>query len=404
MLAYVFVFTEGGANRKSVLISGFFLAVSVIFLKFFWMKLFDYSLYRAVFLSIKGNISPLSSFAAYVNTVFLSFFHYLKLVVLPYNLSVDYSIKIYKTLFNLKFFVSVVILGLILAKARKSEDKALKFLVLFALIAYLPVSNLIPLVNTAADRYLYFPLVGISAVLSIVLLNVARSSFRGIPAGVLLMSMLVFLYGFKTVRRNAVYRDMKTLYTDALSKYPDNPRVHLNLAYVFIAQKQWQKAAGELEKTEELNPLYMRSEVWHLKGLACEMLGDYDEAKRNYSKVLRTSPRQDTMRSYAGILMRENKEEDAVRFLKKSVENNPDSDSYNKIGVYYAKKKEYKQAISYFEKAVNTDASSVKAWMNLISTYEAMGMKQAADKKANEMAEVFARNKWKLYGRSKYEE
>ncbi|MBN1622719.1 MAG: tetratricopeptide repeat protein [Endomicrobiales bacterium] len=415
ILLYLWLYKREEFSKLNYAFIAGLLFLSGTFLLYFWAKRFGYDLHRLIFVNIKNNVSPISSFSAYLNTVFLAFFHYFKKIVWPFNLSFDYLITLPSTVFNLMAFFAIVLLcffgvlffgnEIIMKKAgiTSGRKRLLQFGIGFAFIAYLPVSNVLPLANTVADRYMYLPLAGVSLILSSLLYAVPEKRIRGISLSFLFALLIIFSYSIITVKRNIVFRNMRSLYTDALKSSPESPRVRFNLALVYMSEKKWNEAIAEFNKVEELNPLYERINVWNNIGICYEKLGDFKKAKDFYGKVIIVNPNKDALNSFADILWKEGNHKGTAWLLHKSVEMFPDSEAYNNLGTFYASKKEFKKAIEYYEQAVNLKPSYVQAWINLINAYENSGRKDIAEQKTNLMAEIFARNKWHVYGRDVYE-
>jgi hypothetical protein len=91
-------------------------------------------------------------------------------IIYPVNLSVDYFVNYSKAMplsavFTL-FAVAACIISIL-----KIKNKYFKFALFFTAVSYIPVSNIVPLVNTIADRYMYMPMIGISMIFACLMLK-----------------------------------------------------------------------------------------------------------------------------------------------------------------------------------------------------------------------------------------
>lgn len=302
---------------------------------FFWLARYNYYIFRIIFINLTGPIKPYSSVMAYLNTVLITFFYYIKNSFLPFALSYDYQLTIpkffsFSSLMGLLFLFTAVY-GLI-----KIKDRILKFSLGLFLITYLPVSNLVPLVNTVADRYLYIPMIGFS----FVLLNVFRIVFENIEKKTIqtvkvkkiftveISSLLTILFLGLCIgisfNRNYIFKDMFSLYKNTVKKSPANVRVRYNLAVAYRQKGRWALSNEQLEKVMSLNKQYKTDDVWQMMGKNYQRLGNNNEAKRYYARVLLLYPKKGAMNNLADILLREGNKKSSLVLWKKVLESYPE--------------------------------------------------------------------------------
>ncbi|MBI3268334.1 MAG: tetratricopeptide repeat protein [Planctomycetes bacterium] len=126
------------------------------------------------------------------------------------------------------------------------------FGVLFAFVAYLPVSNLlVPIWALGAQRYLYLPSLG-----ACVSLAAACTAFRGGPAPLArpFLGGVLALFALLAVQEAALWRHGATLYAAMLERTPDNPTPHINLGLVAYRSGDLRKAVPLLERAAALAP------------------------------------------------------------------------------------------------------------------------------------------------------
>ena len=131
------------------------------YLIFFWLKRYDYYIFNVIYVNLKGPVRPYTSIAAYCNLILMTFFHYVKSILAPFFLSYDYQLDIPETLTfgTLSGLIFLVITAYVIIKSR---NKYLKFGLGFFMVTYIPLSNILPLFNIVADRYMYIPMIGFS--------------------------------------------------------------------------------------------------------------------------------------------------------------------------------------------------------------------------------------------------
>lgn len=383
-----------------------FAVVAGAFLFFFWHERMVYSLNRTIFVNVLGNISPLSSIYAYVNTIVLSFLHYLKVLAWPVGLSVDYQIAVLSGALDPRALLSLIFSCLAAWIFFSVKNPLFRFGLGFWVISYLPASNAVPLVNTVADRYMYLPMAGVGLILASAALGLPAWKFSlgktgwagGVALAPTLMAGLIFFYGALTIAGSGRFRDMYSLYGAAVEAAPENARARYNLALAHMEKGDYRSAAGEFERAMALSPLFNRIQIWHFLGVCQEKMGNFEKAKSFYRKALVVNPGKETLNNLANILWKEGNGDGAAFLLKKSLELSPDPAVYNNLGAYHAGRKEFGQAIGYFKKTVELEPQYVDAWMNLLNAYEESGNKKMAAKETHRMAGLFQANGWPLEG------
>lgn len=276
LLSYIGFFYKENRIKYLLGTTVFFTAV---FLFFFWIERFPVPLYNLIYPSIENNIIPLSNFATYVNIIFSSLYYNLIHVVYPVNLSVDYFVN-YSNLISgfVIFFIFIfVFFGF------KIRDIYLKFILIFTIIVYLPVSNIIPLVNTIADRYMYLPMIGISMIFGYIIVKLLK--FVNPKIIYAFVIVLLSIYALISYQRGKVYSNQYTLYQDAVSKNSQNVRTAYNMGVAYIANKEFENAIKQFDNVIKINPIYRRDQVWLLTAISYESLGQKDLAKKYYHKA-----------------------------------------------------------------------------------------------------------------------
>lgn len=143
-----------------------------------------------------------------------------QLILWPVNQSADYQLA---SLGALPLSRALVFLACLLAAWAFGARHDRRFLLAGALVGLplVPVSNLWPIFQPAADRYLYLPMAGVALVVA-TLLDAgwwpARSQARRLAMGGAVV--VVALLAVASIRRQAVWHDPIALWEDTLRKEP----------------------------------------------------------------------------------------------------------------------------------------------------------------------------------------
>ncbi|MBI5555451.1 MAG: tetratricopeptide repeat protein [Elusimicrobia bacterium] len=219
-----------------------------------------------------------------------SFFYYLKVIIIPWKLTVDYvldiavSIRDPLVLAGLGSAVALIVLALKISR----RDKLFSFGLFWFLIALLPVSNLIPLEALLAERFLYLPLVGVSLAIVLPLSSLLSENRLGTKNklwGYLLIAILLVGYGVRTIQRNKDWHDDYTLWSSTVRTSPESPRAHFALGEVYYKKGDYSSAIDEYERALELNPDV--AELYNVLGLAYEEGHAWGEAISVYKAGLK---------------------------------------------------------------------------------------------------------------------
>jgi len=160
------------------------------------------------------------------------FIHYIKLLILPVNLCLEYVFPISKTLFgkNLSIISIIILLAILIIAIRiYKSSKEISFSIFWFFITLIPVSQIIPTWFYIAERYLYFPSFGFYLLLAILIAKILEYQKKLL----ILIPFLLIFYEVKTIQRNNDWKDNLTLWTKTVKQCPDSFRAHLNLGLIY---------------------------------------------------------------------------------------------------------------------------------------------------------------------------
>lgn len=206
----------------------------------------------------------------------------LKMSIFPFCLTADYNIVPVKSVFTVKFIAPLTSVILVLFTTYIAR-KDLFFSILFFFITLIPVYNIIPIGHPFAERYLYLPAAGIAFVagLSVRALSSVINTRILLP----LFFVILFIFSLSTERRNYVWRDDYSLWSDTARKMPDSSVAHSELGKIYVEQGKLGPAIAELTTAAMLSP---KDPTLHLTlGNIYARQRRFEDAIKEYQNALR---------------------------------------------------------------------------------------------------------------------
>jgi protein O-mannosyl-transferase len=182
---------------------------------------------------------------------------YLRLLVLPFGLCVDHYPGHAQGIIGPGQIIGVLIAAAPLAAAAYLYKKRP---VLSALLAWpiilMSLEILAPLEDVLVEYRLYLPMAGLSILLAYAAMRLLQRGGAVKTKAVLFVSVaaLVVLAAL-SLARASVWQSPATLWSDAVDKYPANPRAHNNLGEAMAAEGK-AGALGQFEEAVRLRPGY----------------------------------------------------------------------------------------------------------------------------------------------------
>ena len=293
-------------------------------------------------------------FPANLYTNWTGMVYYLKLLFFPVNLCADYLMFPVRTsIFDLYVIgaISVILflLGVAVLSFRKG-NRLLSFSISWFFIALLPVSNLVPIEATIAERFLYLPSIGIFIGGAVLLSHFSKGALSGHKPVMSLIAVISIFLGSMTVDRNHVWTDEHLFWQDVIDKSPGNTRALHNLASGYQNKGKITEAVFFYKKA--LTMEYHSPETHFQLGRIYRGLGEDETAMTECFEALKDAPQNADYHYEIGNLM--SKKEwysEAIFQYKKVLESKPDhEDALYDLGIMYMKQKDYALAAVQFEK------------------------------------------------------
>ncbi|MBW2976562.1 tetratricopeptide repeat protein [Candidatus Woesearchaeota archaeon] len=313
---------------------------------------------------------------------------YIKLLILPLNMSVYQSMPKATSILSIPFLISFFALMLLVFAMAFSfkKSKTVFFSFGWFFITMFLFYNFIPKSTLLADRYLYFPSFGFCLLLGYFVFRIGNVKFfkkNGKIFSVSVLLALVVFYSAITIRRNMDWRDEETLLKKAVEASPISTNAHWALAKYYKEIKNYELAEYHLHKAINLSQKnYIALE---LLGVVYAETNDYEKAVYYLKKAIETAPAEEEgyyrahndlglVYSYMGDL------NSSVFYLKKAIQVNPGlSKAHNDIGTVYAQMGNFDDAIEEINKAIEINPYEAGYYNNLAVIYEFLGDKEKAD-------------------------
>lgn len=329
---------------------------------------------------ISDTIAPIASLALHQRLMHIPaiLWYYLKTFFIPLNLSVgqqwtftniDVSNFYLPSLFVFICSVFLVGMGSYVYKHHRPLKHQYNFFLLWLLAGLLLLLQIFPLDATVADRWFYFPIVGVLGLLGILIhFLVSRrnktASFSIAFVCILLLSVL----SIRTISRNADWKNTLTLYSHDRAII-NNASIEYELANEYILLNDYDNAIIHLRNSIAKNPCDMN--ISRL-GYLYELKGDFDLAIRYYKEAIKANKcyqSNRTLQSYSfkqlsQLLLKNNTPELAKTYIKIGLQEYPhDVELWAFLSVSEYKLRNYANALEAARKgkslASDTDSRQI---------------------------------------------
>jgi len=281
---------------------------------------------------------------------------YMLLFVFPYPLCALYPPSAYSPNVDNNLFVSLG--GLIVMISFLVYFRRERFFVLGLLwwiVCLLPVSNLKPIINPMAERYLFLPSIGICLWLGWAAAKALEVRAR--PIAITVMAVAVAVLSSVTFLRNMEWRNNVTLWRITSEEVPGDMRVLANLAFAYYEQGEYVQAIHEAD-----NALLLMKK----QSTETDQAAVYLCLGCSYYKI--------------------NEPYQALSYLKKAqvllpVRSDIDAAVYRNIGMIYDDRNDPRVATKYYERSVSVDPFRTELWRRLTYCELRLGKTDLAQRK-----------------------
>ena len=292
-------------------------------------------------------------------------FYYLKTFFFPKTLLIDqqWIVKkinlpdFYLPLFiDILFFATLSLIGLYIFRKKREIFITYLFFAIWFVAGLLLHLQIIPLNMTVADRWFYFPLIGLLGLIGVwlqIIKIIKNHKYTFLTIAVIVICAL----SLRTIVRNSDWKDAISLYSHDLRAGGENYSIHINLGDELMRLNRLDEAKEHFQKSVELSP--GQSINWSNLGVIYALQGDTFTAKKYLLKAIKNnSSFYPAYEKYGFILLKDKKFIEARNFLKRTIKKYPE----RPILYIFLAEAEYKsgnksEALQAAYKAVQLDPS-----------------------------------------------
>ncbi|QWR78175.1 tetratricopeptide repeat protein [Candidatus Magnetomonas plexicatena] len=395
LFIYEFCFFKGDKYRRMKFILPYVAIASLIVIDYFKFSLFVESPtvtveQNADMLQQNANLPSSQSFENHAQFLFTQLrviVTYIRMLILPYGLTIIHNFTISRVFLDLKVISSLIVIVSLAGAAcylfykSHSEKKFLEmepctirllsFGVAWFFITLLPQSSIISTQNwIILEHRVYLPAIGFIAVISAIGAEIVNRRFNKIylivylPAALLITTLCAITY-----TNNSKWQTETSVWEDNALKEPLHHYVHILLGNVYLSNKRFDDAAKQYKIALKLKPddpinhnnignIYLRN-------------GDVNAAFSEFSEAIRLKPDYAEAHNNLGNVYIAKKDlEKAFAEYKEAVNIRKDYvEALNNMGSVYFKQGKPDEAFKYYERALQINPNSPETHSNLAAYY-----------------------------------
>lgn len=312
-------------------------------------------------------------------TVSYTFGAYIRLLLFPHPLTHDYYFNQVPIINwgNLKAIVPLCVNLAIIAYAIKGllSKNIFSYAILYYYITMSIVSNIFFTVGIAMnERFLFLASLGFCLILAVLLVQLTNYlkektfDYKNVlhPQALTIVVVAILAgYSFKTVSRNADWKDDFTLFKADAKNSPNSAKIHNALGGEYLTQSEKpgldaetknayvKEAERVLQRAITIYPEYMNALL--LMGNAKYKLYDsLPEAMYYYKKTLAMKPNYFEGNFNLGcVLIEKNRAQESIPYFKKAIQSKPEKfEPYYNLAEAYFKTEQPDSAINVFRKVI----------------------------------------------------
>jgi len=299
----------------------------------------------------QGGITPLD----YLLTQFRVMITYIRLLILPFNLNLDYDYPVFKNFFEIPVAASFLFLAAMLyfAKRMFSKYRLISFSIFWFFLTLLPESSILPQSDVIFEHRLYLPMVGYC----MFLVSGAYYLFgkNNLKMMLIVLSLIIAFNSFLTYQRNKIWKNEIVLWEDVLQKSPHKARPYINRGWAYYNQGNLVQAMSDYNKAIAITSEFIYP--FDDRGLIYAKQGNFVKAIAEYDKAIAINPYYEKVYYHRGLaFFLQHNYPQALSDYNKAIELNPlYVDAYNDRAKFYLAQGNLLQAMSDYRKSINID-------------------------------------------------
>ena len=240
--------------------------------------------------------------------------------------------------------------------------------------ALFPVSGLMQAgVQARADRYTYFPFIGIAIMVAWgILLLIKHEDIRKkilFPAAIAALSIMAVF----TWQQCGYWKNSIDICNHALQVTKDNYLAHINLGSALFDEGKTEEAIAHYSEAISIMPNIILS--YNKRGIAYAKLGRHQRALEDFNKAISLKPDDAISYNCRGNAYAElGQYQMAIEDYNKTIRLKPDNaDAYNNRGTIHTKLGQYQMAIEDFNNAIRLKPDDADTYFNRGIVYFTQG-------------------------------
>lgn len=279
--------------------------------------------------SLPGNspIAKLDFWERFINMPEILFF-YFKTFFFPLNLAISYN-WVYRELslghfffpliVDLLFMSVVLYFAFLLYKNHPRQYfKIYIFFFTWFIVGILLHLQIIPLDATVAERWFYFPIVGLLGMAGTIL-NVFKLKLSK-TWGIIIFFILLLALSTRTILRSFDWKDVWTLYSRDIKTSKDNYALESGIADYLLNQREYQEAKVYAEQSVNHYPFFTNLNTL---GAIYDRLGDKEKSKEAFVNALKYGDYYKTYENLAVLALTYGDPEENIAFIKDALRKYP---------------------------------------------------------------------------------
>jgi len=334
-----------------------------------------------------GNVSEVSRIQTdiprqeYLFTQFVVIVTYIRLLFFPINQNLDYDYPIYHKFFTLKVMLSSLLLlfifgfgvyMLLRSRTRSRSLRLVAFGIFWFFITLSVESSIIPIVDVIYEHRIYLPSIGVFLAISTTAVLTVKH-FKGTKSYLVVLPFFIIiplLLTIATYKRNMVWKDGISLWSDVVKKSPEKARPHNNLGNDLEKQGRTAEAIEQYLQALRIEPDHVNAH--YNLGIALDNQGRTAEAIEQYIIALRIEPNHVNAHYHhnnLGIALdKQGRTAEAIEQYLQALQIHPDyGEAHNNLGIALIRKGDIEGAIIHFRKALRINPDNIQAKNNLNS-------------------------------------
>ena len=376
--AILFIFIQGLYTflfQKKHFIKQLISSFIILVIYFGWRILIFGSINPHKFVTIIPNSPAGSTFHERLMNMPEIVLFYFKTLLFPKDLAasrlwwitdINFSNFYLPLLIEITAIALLILIGIHFYRRRYKDFKMFLFFTSWLLIGLTLHSQIIPLDWTVAERWFYFPIIGLLGLIGLLVKNVKIKSYESKIFIYFLAILVLMLLSTRTFVRNFNWQDQLTLTSHDIKVSKDSPDLMLNLGFALINAGRNEEAIPYLKNAAKLVP--EGENIWLNLGNAYANLGQYNKALKYYNKTIEINP--ESKIAYSNITkayLLGLKAEKAKELLENTVLIKWPNEQYfwNLLGITNVMLKDNEAALKAFEKAYYLSPNQINSYYYL---------------------------------------